>query len=69
MSFDFCLTALSAFFRSHCCTAVRESTAQHLHQVFDTIGASYILTAGRILTEHFITAVAKMSLDAAPTVR
>ncbi|XP_070700144.1 uncharacterized protein [Pempheris klunzingeri] len=54
---------------SHRCAAVRGSMAKHLHQLADGLGAVRILTAGKSFTERFLTAVAKMSVDAAPDVR
>ncbi|XP_044027057.1 TOG array regulator of axonemal microtubules protein 2-like [Siniperca chuatsi] len=54
---------------SHRCAAVRGSTAQHLHQLGDIVGEDRILTAGKIFAERFLTAVSKMSVDAAPEVR
>ena len=60
---------LSLSFHSHRCVAVRGSMAQHLHQVADSCGAAHIFTAGRFFTERFLSAVSKMSVDAAPEVR
>ncbi|XP_051260275.1 uncharacterized protein LOC127365816 [Dicentrarchus labrax] len=54
---------------SHRCVAVRRSTAQHLHLLADSLGAAHIVTAGRTFTARFLTAVSKMSVDAAPEVR
>ncbi|XP_031177275.1 uncharacterized protein LOC116065776 [Sander lucioperca] len=53
----------------HRCAAVRGSTAQHLHQLADIIGENHILTAGKIFAQHFLAAVSKMAVDAAPDVR
>ena len=53
----------------HRCVAVRESAAQHLHQLADQLGAAGIMTAGKSFTERFLTAVSKMCVDAAPGVR
>nr|XP_046266867.1 TOG array regulator of axonemal microtubules protein 1-like isoform X2 [Scatophagus argus] len=54
---------------SHRCAAIRGSTAQHLHLLTDKFGAAHMLKAGRSFTERFLTAVSKMSVDAAPEVR
>ncbi|XP_045897077.1 crescerin-like protein che-12 isoform X1 [Micropterus dolomieu] len=54
---------------SHRCVALRGSMAQHLHLLADGLGAARILTAGRSFTERFLTAVSKISVDAAPEVR
>ncbi|XP_026228475.1 TOG array regulator of axonemal microtubules protein 2-like [Anabas testudineus] len=53
----------------HLSTAVRASTAQQLHLLADKLGADAILTAGKSFTKRFLTAVSKMSLDAAAEVR
>ncbi|XP_037831396.1 uncharacterized protein LOC112451354 isoform X2 [Kryptolebias marmoratus] len=55
---------------NHRCIAVRSSMAQHLHQVaVVNNGVNSILSAGMTITERFLCAAAKMSLDAAPEVR
>ncbi|GLD65383.1 uncharacterized protein AKAME5_002931600 [Lates japonicus] len=54
---------------SHRCVAVRASMAQHLHQLADKLGVAFIMTAGRSFTERFVTAISKMSVDAAGDVR
>ncbi|KAK2858721.1 hypothetical protein Q5P01_003341 [Channa striata] len=54
---------------SHLSAAVRSSTAQKLHLLVDTLGAEAILSTGKSFTESFISAVRKMSLDAAADVR
>ncbi|XP_035475681.1 TOG array regulator of axonemal microtubules protein 1-like isoform X3 [Scophthalmus maximus] len=51
---------------SHCCVAVKVSTAQHLHQLADRLGAAHVFRAGKTYTERFLIAVSKQSLDAAP---
>lgn len=66
---SFSFPRLSLFFLSHRCAAVRESTAQHLHQLAEIIGEDHILTAGKIFAGSFLSAVCKMSMDAAPEVR
>lgn len=65
-----CLTfPFSLSFLSHCCVAVKVSTAQHLHQLADRLGAAHVFRAGKTYTERFLIAVSKQSLDAAPEVR
>ncbi|XP_039863283.1 TOG array regulator of axonemal microtubules protein 2-like [Simochromis diagramma] len=62
---------LSALFNTgltHRCVAVRNSTAQHLHQLADKVGAAIILKAGSF-TEKFLIAASKMAGDAAPEAR
>ncbi|XP_051264665.1 TOG array regulator of axonemal microtubules protein 1-like [Dicentrarchus labrax] len=54
---------------SHLSAAVRACTAQQLHLLADGLGAAAIFTAGRTFTQSFLTAVSKMSLDAAAEVR
>ncbi|XP_018546535.1 uncharacterized protein LOC108893160 [Lates calcarifer] len=54
---------------NHRCVAVRASMAQHLHQLADKLGVDCIMTAGKSFTERFVTAVSKMSVDAASDVR
>ncbi|XP_018529340.1 uncharacterized protein LOC108881720 [Lates calcarifer] len=54
---------------SHRCAAVRASTAQHLHQLATIIGVDQTLTAGKTFAERFVSAVTKMTVDAAPEVR
>lgn len=48
--------------------AVRNSTAQHLHQLADKLGAAVILKAGSF-TERFLIAASRMAGDAAPEAR
>ncbi|KAI9541570.1 hypothetical protein NQZ68_028076 [Dissostichus eleginoides] len=43
--------------------------AQHLHLLVDRFGAACVLAAGTSFTEHFLRAVSKMCVDAAPDVR
>ncbi len=59
-----CLTSLS-----HLSVAVRASTARQLRLLVDRLGAAVILTAGKSFTQRVLTAVNKMSLDAAAEVR
>lgn len=62
---------LSALFNTglnHRCVAVRNSTAQHLHQLADKLGAGVILKAGSF-TERFLIAASRMAGDAAPEAR
>ncbi|XP_026003250.1 uncharacterized protein LOC113009499 isoform X2 [Astatotilapia calliptera] len=62
---------LSALFNTgltHRCVAVRNSTAQHLHQLADKVGAAVILKAGSF-TERFLIAASRMAGDAAPEAR
>ncbi|XP_039459648.1 TOG array regulator of axonemal microtubules protein 2-like [Oreochromis aureus] len=62
---------LSALFNTglnHRCVAVRNSTAQHLHQLADKLGAAVILKAGSF-TERFLIAASRMAGDAAPEAR
>ncbi|KAI9541614.1 hypothetical protein NQZ68_028120 [Dissostichus eleginoides] len=54
---------------NHHCVAVRGSMAQHLHLLVDRFGAACVLAAGTSFTEHFLRAVSKMCVDAAPDVR
>ncbi|XP_051800793.1 TOG array regulator of axonemal microtubules protein 1-like [Acanthochromis polyacanthus] len=55
--------------QSHLSPAVRASTARLLHLLADRLGATKVLTARQSFTQRFLTAVSKMSLDAAAEVR
>nr|XP_024656797.1 TOG array regulator of axonemal microtubules protein 1-like [Maylandia zebra] len=62
---------LSALFNTgltHRCVAVRNSTAQHLHQLADKLGAAVTLKTGTF-TERFLIAASRMAGDAAPEAR
>ncbi|XP_054902647.1 uncharacterized protein LOC129370589 isoform X2 [Poeciliopsis prolifica] len=54
---------------SHHCAAVRESAAQHIHQLKNITGQDYILKAGRRFSGGFLIAVSKMCVDSNPEVR
>ncbi|XP_043995668.1 uncharacterized protein LOC122844371 [Gambusia affinis] len=54
---------------SHHSAAVRESTAQHIHQLKNITGEDYILKAGRRFSGGFLIAVSKMCVDSNPEVR
>ncbi|XP_008426622.1 uncharacterized protein LOC103476220 isoform X2 [Poecilia reticulata] len=54
---------------SHHCAAVRESAAQHVHQLKNITGEDYILKAGRRFSGGFLIAVSKMCADSNPEVR
>ncbi|XP_007556532.1 PREDICTED: protein STU1-like isoform X1 [Poecilia mexicana] len=54
---------------SHHCAAVRESAAQHIHQLKNITGEDYILKAGRRFSGGFLIAVSKMCADSNPEVR
>ncbi|TKS81589.1 TOG array regulator of axonemal microtubules protein 1 [Collichthys lucidus] len=53
----------------HLSAAVRASTAQQLRLLAETMGADAVLSVGKTFTTRFVTAVCKMSLDAAAEVR
>ncbi|XP_044192173.1 uncharacterized protein LOC122970175 [Thunnus albacares] len=63
------VTALLNTGLSHLCAAVRGSTAKHLHLLAEIVGEDHILTGGKMFTERFLSAVCKMSVDAALDVR
>ncbi|KAM9740883.1 TOG array regulator of axonemal microtubules protein 2-like [Menidia menidia] len=63
------LTVLLKIGVGHVSPPVRASTAQQLQLMADQMGAEAILTTGQSFTSRFLTAVSKLSVDAAVEVR
>lgn len=54
---------------THRSATVRASSAQHLSQLCDILGATRMLTGGKTFTKRFLIAVSKICVDAAADVR
>ncbi|CAG5992774.1 unnamed protein product [Menidia menidia] len=63
------LTVLLHIGVGHLSPAVRASTGQQLQLMADKMGAEAVLTTGQSFTPRFLTAVSKLSVDAAAEVR